>query len=300
MLSSIDRTLEDAMPFPAPQIRSRSSIRDYIVTLDPVRDHQQICFLSTCYDFPWDYTRSLELALFRTFGIAKGTPLLSQTGEFVRRTRKRYDDTVIILSEILEHGYDSERGRAALRRMNQQHGRYPIPNDEYLYTLSTFIFEPIRWIDRFGWRPYTHHERIATFTYWIEIGKRMNIKELPATIEAFEQLNIAYERENFRYAPTNAQIANATRDLLLGMYLPHWLWPVGKPFVAALIDPPLLQAVGFPDAPAWLRPLVANGLKLKGRIQRMLPARQQPYRFTHLRYPTYPNGYKIDELGADK
>src|SRR5690349_14897104 len=161
------------MPFTAPQIRSRYSIRDYILTLDPVQDHQQICFLSTCYDFAWDYTRALELALFRTFGVAKGTPLLVQTGEFIKRTRKRYDDTVLILGEILENGYDSPRGKAALRRMNQQHGRYPIPNDEFLYTLSTFVFEPIRWIDRFGWRPYTQHERLAAFHYWMAVGKRM-------------------------------------------------------------------------------------------------------------------------------
>lgn len=53
------------MAFPAPPIRSKFSIRDYIMTLDPLADHQQICFLSTCYDFPWDYTRALELALFR-------------------------------------------------------------------------------------------------------------------------------------------------------------------------------------------------------------------------------------------
>jgi hypothetical protein len=51
------------MSHPAPEIKHRYSIRDYILTLDPVKDHQQICFLSSCYDFPWDFTRSLELAL---------------------------------------------------------------------------------------------------------------------------------------------------------------------------------------------------------------------------------------------
>jgi hypothetical protein len=288
------------MAFAAPPITSRTSIRDFIQTLDPVADHQQICFLSTCYDFPWDYTRALEFALFRTFGVAKGTPLLASTGEFVQRTRKRYDDTVLILGELLEHGYDSPRGRAALRRMNQQHGRYPIPNDEYLYTLSTFVFEPMRWIDRFGWRAYTAHERIATFTYWVEIGRRMNIRDLPATLEEFEAFNIAFERANFRYAPPNARIACATRDLLLGMYLPRPLWPLGKPLVAALIDEPLLRAVGFSAPPAWLRRLAGAALRLKARIQRALPPRRAPYLFTRAHYPSYPRGYIIEELGADR
>jgi hypothetical protein len=30
-----------------------------------------------CRQFPWDTTRALELALLRTFGIAKGTPPLT-------------------------------------------------------------------------------------------------------------------------------------------------------------------------------------------------------------------------------
>jgi hypothetical protein len=288
------------MSYSVPEIKHRYSIRDYISTLDPVKDHQQICFLSSCYDFPWDFTRSLELALFRTFGVAKGTPLLERTGEFVKRTRKRYDDTVLLLGEILEHGYDSPRGKAALRRMNQQHGRYPIPNDEYLYTLSTFVFEPMRWIDRFGWRPYTEHEKIATFTYWLEMGKRMNIKDLPASLGDLEKFNIAYEREHFRYARSNEKIATATRDLLLGMYLPRSLWFVGKPFVYALIDEPLLKAVGFPSPPTWLRMFVEGGLKVKARVQRLLPPNKKPYLFTEANYPSYPNGYQIEELGADR
>jgi hypothetical protein len=288
------------MAYDVPDIRSRFSIRDYILTLDPIRDHQQIYYLSTCYDFPWDYTRALELALFRTFGIAKGTPLLVSTGEFINRTRKRYDDTVLILGEILEHGYDSPRGKAALRRMNQQHGRYSIPNDEYLYTLSTFVFEPIRWIDRFAWRAYTQHERTAAFAYWMEVGRRMNIKNLPTSLDQFEQFNIAYEREHFRYGPSNAQIANATRDLLLGMYLPQWLWPLGKPFVAALIDEPLLRAVGFEFPPSGLRLVVASTIGLKARLERYLPPRRKPYLFTEAPYPSYPGGYQIEELGADR
>lgn len=291
---------EHIMAAATPQITSRFSIRDHILTLDPVVDHQQICYLSTCYDFPWDYTRALEFALFRTFGIAQGTPLLERTGEFLLRTRKRYDDTVLILGELLEHGYDSPRGRAAMRRMNQQHGRYVIPNDEYLYTLSTFVFEPIRWIDRFGWRPYTTHERLATFHYWMAVGTRMNIKDLPASLEAFEAFNIAFEREHFRYAPANERIASATRDLLLSMYLPRWLWPLGKPLVATLIDEPLLRAVGFDLPPPWLGQLTTSALRLKGRVQRVLPPRRTPYLFTQARYPSYPRGYQIEQLGADR
>src|SRR5215469_963290 len=126
---------------------------DKILALDPVKDHQQIVFLTSAYEFPWDMTRALEFALFRTYAVPETSALLAQTGEFVARAQKRYDDTDLLISELYNYGYDSDHGRAALRRMNQQHGRYPIANENFLYVLTTFVFEPARWMDKYGWRP---------------------------------------------------------------------------------------------------------------------------------------------------
>lgn len=279
--------------------RTRLALRDYIATLDPERDCQEISYLVTCREFPWDVTRSLEFALFRVFGVAKGTPLLVQTGEFVQRTQKRYDDTVLILSEILENGVDSPRGHAALVRMNKQHGRYTIPNDEYLYTLSTFIFEPARWIDRYGWRPLTEAEKLAGYHTWVEIGRRMGIRDIPDTYAAFEKFNRDFEREHFYYSPDNEVIAKATRNLMMSWFLPKFLQPLGAPFIHAMIDGPLLKAVGMKPAPRWLRFLVTNSLRLRGRLVRLLPPRRRPHLLTRARNRTYRKGYVIGELGAN-
>ena len=130
----------------------RPTILDQIRALDPERDHERIVFLSTCYEFPFDTTRALEFALFRTFCVPRIARLIDGTGEFRNRAQKRYDDTDIIVSELMEYGYSSERGSRALARMNAQHGRFNIANDDFRYVLSTFIYEPIRWNARFGWR----------------------------------------------------------------------------------------------------------------------------------------------------
>ena len=98
---------------------SRYAVLHMIQRLDPERDHQRIVFLSSCHDFPFDTTRSLEFALFRTFCVPSVSMLLDRTGEFRQRSQKRYDDTDIIVSELMEWGYDSDRGKRALRRMNQ-------------------------------------------------------------------------------------------------------------------------------------------------------------------------------------
>jgi hypothetical protein len=279
--------------------RKRMALHDYISTLHPERDCQQIAYLLTCYEFPWDTTRALELALFRVFGVAKGTPLLVQTGEFVQRTQKRYDDTVLILAEILESGgYDTPRGHAALVRMNKQHGRFQIPNDEYLYTLSTFILEPIRWNERYGWRPLTEVEKQATYYFWREVGRRMGIRDIPESLDAYDRFNRQYEAAEFRYSPDNELIARATRNLFLSWFLPRWLYGLGAPFVHALLDAPLLAAVGLKPAPRGVQHLVRGAMRLRGRLVRLLPPRRKPRLLTKIPTPTYPNGYVIEELGA--
>src|SRR5688572_18122663 len=247
-----------------------------ILTLDPERDHLRIVYLITFSEFPWDTTRSLEVALFRTFGGPLTSALLDQTGELTQRPQKRYDDTDLILSEILEHGYDSERGRAALRRMNRMHGRFPISNDAFLYVLSTFVYEPIRWIDRFGWRPMVAQEKLAIFHYWREIGRRMNIKNIPTDFAEFERYNVEYERANFVYSPANARVATGTRDMFLGWFLPKLLHPLGAPFLYALFDDLLLDAFGFPKPRAFLRRLVPALLRARARLVRLLPERRRP------------------------
>jgi hypothetical protein len=269
-----------------------------IRSLDPLTDHQRIAFLTSLVEFPWDTTRSLELALFRAFAVAKGTGLLAGTGEFTERTQKRYDDTVLLLAEILEHGYDSERGKAALRRINQMHGRYAIPNDEFLYVLSTFVFEPIRWNARFGWRPLLREEKLASFYFWREIAKRMAIKDVPEDYETFERYYVDFAIANYSFAPENEALAIATRDLLLSWYLPKPLWPVGRPFVHAMMDDQLLAAVGLPHPHPVVRRMMEAAVRLRGRIVRRLPPRRSPRFITRRRHPTYPNGYAIEELGV--
>ena len=275
----------------------RHTILNHILRLDPERDHTEIVFLVTCHEFPFDITRSLEFALFRTFAAPNIGGLLDRTGEFASRPQKRYDDTVLILSEILEHGYDSERGRAAVRRLNQIHGRFQISNEDFLYVLSAFTFEPIRWVGRFCWRPMVEQEKLAQYYYWRQVGRRMKIKDIPESIDSFERYNIDYEREHFVYSEANRRVAIATRDLLLGWVLPRRLYGLGKPFIYAMLDDPLLEAFGFPKPPLRLRQLVPGLLRARSKMLRLLPERKRPKLRTGPRKPTYPRGYRIEELG---
>jgi hypothetical protein len=274
---------------PSPHLRE-------ILRLDPETDHQRIYHLDACYEFPFDTTRSLEFALFRTFASPSVAALLDSTGEFGSRAQKRYDDTDLILSTIAEQGYESDEGTRAIRRMNQIHGRFSISNEDFRYVLSTFVFEPVRWNARFGWRTLVEQERLAGFYFWREVGRRMAIHDIPGSYGEFERYNLDYERERFRRTPAGQRVAAATRDMFLAWFpfLPRW---IRTQAIHAIMDEPLLDAFGFPKPSPVLTKAVEEALRARGRLVRALPPRRRPKLRTAMRHRTYRSGYRIEGLG---
>ena len=275
---------------------NRFDVYHQIMQLDPKEDCQEIVFLEGSYEYPWLIKKSLEFALFRTYGVPKSSRLLDKAGQFRRHGQRRYDDTTLLISEITENGYDSKRGLQAIRIMNRLHGQYDISNGEMLYVLSTFIYEPIRWNKKYGWRKPTHHENLASYYFWVEVGKRMNIKDIPDTYEAFEQYNIDYEREHFAFDPANRRIADATIEIMQSWY-PSFLSPLVREGIYTMVDEPLREAFGFPKGNAFLGAVVQIGLKVAAKIIRYMPPRNEPYSYTKMPNRSYPQGYELEKLG---
>jgi len=267
-----------------------------IERLDPERDHLRICYLDACFEFPFDTTRSLELAFFRTFAVPSIAELLDSTGEFTERATKRYDDTDLLISSFVERGYDTAAGRAAIRRMNQIHGRFQVANEDFLYVLSTMVLEPIRWNARFGWRPLIANERLATFFFWREVGRMMDIKDIPDSYDALERFNVAFERD--RFAPTVAgrRLAAAMIRMFVGK-VPGLPLQLGERAIHALLDQPLLDALALPCPTKAERRAVEGAVKLRSRAVRLLPPRRRPHLRTEIRRRTYPRGFRVEELG---
>lgn len=268
---------------------ARSHI-DRIAALDPVRDHQEIHRITAMFDFPWDYVRALEFALFRTYCVPTISELLAKTGEFRDRPQKRYDDTAMLMSELIEYGYDSPRGKASLRRVNQMHHRYAIDNDDMLYVLTTFIYEPLDWLDAYAYRPLHPNERIAAFEFYREVGRRMGIADIPASFEELRAFKNDYERTHFVYSETNAEIGDYTVGLLAAWYpaVPRRAVALA---VQALSDPPMRRAFGFPRPVPGLRPCLRAALRLRSSIAgRMRQRSTSAFLTSNPRtYPQYAN-----------
>ena len=278
---------------------ARFAILREIERLEPERDCQRILHLSFGYKFGWASTRALEVALYRTYCVPSISRLLDRTGEFYAHTQRRYDDTALLVGEMCQWGFEGGRGREALARMNWVHSHFRIDNNDYLYVLSTFIYEPLRWIDRFGWRRSCRNEQLAYYHFWRQVGTRMGIRDIPPSYESFEAWATDYERANFRFAESNRKIGTATRDLFASWY-PRLLAPVVHYSIYALLDDAMLAAFGFPRPLPLSRPVVSGTLRLRGWLVRWLPARRTPNFVTVRQNRTWPKGYRIAELGPPR
>jgi hypothetical protein len=274
--------------------------RDRIQAMDAEAECREIVLILGSHEFPWDFEQALGLALYRTYAVPSIGRLLADTKEFTGRTQHRYDDTALILAEIMEHGFEPGRGRDALRRMNQMHRSYDIGNDDYRYVLSTFVVMPVRWINDlgYGWRRLTDHEVAANTNYYRRLGAHMGIKDIPGTYEEFRDLMDSYEREHFAYTDGGRAVSDATLGLMVDFY-PAWQRPVVRPFTKALLDERLIQAFGYPEPSAAWRWLADTALKLRARVVRRMKPRVEPRRVRQSpNIRSYPDGYDPSRIGT--
>lgn len=278
----------------------RDHWRRHIDRLDPETDYAEIVRILSAHEFPWDMVQALSFALFRTYAVPSIGDLLCDTGEFTGRVQKRYDDTGLLLEQILEHGLGSTPGRGAVRRINQMHGHYPISNEDFRYVLSTFVVVPARWIDEHGYRRLTVRERIALTDYYRDLGRHMGIKDIPGDFAEFVELLDSYETEHFAFSAKARRVADATLGLMTTLP-PNDKAPAFavKRFAFAVMDDPLLDAFGYPHPRAWERWLARRGLQLRGWLIRRMPARREPHYVSDMGYyRSYPDGFTVDGLGT--
>ncbi|MEU7154306.1 oxygenase MpaB family protein [Streptomyces sp. NPDC045456] len=268
-----------------------------IQRLDPERDFLRIHRITTTYEFPWDVARALELALYRTYAVPSIGRLLAETAELTDRTQKRYDDTALLLDAVMEHGFDSEDGRTAIRRINQMHRSYDITNDDMRYVLCTFVVVPKRWLDQFGWRRLSEHEKHASAVYYRTLGRHMGITGIPQDFQEFERCLDDYEHAHFGWDEGGRRVSDATLGLMAGWYGP--LAPVVRGASMALLDDALLNAFRYERPGPAVRAAVHGALWLRAKSVRLLPPRRRPhYARQNPEIKGYPNGYTIAGLGT--
>lgn len=272
---------------------------DEMQQLDPVRDHERIVQLIAAWEFPGDLTFGFNLSFVKALCVPRMAKLFFKTGHLQYRSQKRYDDTIIIAEGLCRWGHDSELGKQALGRMNFIHSGFPIANIDFLFVLASLIFEPIQWLNRYGWRKLCQQEELGLFYFWREVGKRMHIKDIPETSPDLARFYDDYQNRYFRPSEEGAQLVQSVLKLFLGWY-PAFSRPVLRPALMTMLDSRTRGVLGLPDPPGILSQPVEVLFRNKVRFKRLLPLRshQQPGSFVDAPTRTYPQGYNLSEIGA--
>ncbi len=295
--------LDDDAPSKGPVYRRRfglfhnAAVRREIDGLDALRDCQRIVYLLAKYEFPFDLMRANELALFHTYGSRSVARLLDKTQEFSKRGQKRYDDTTLLISLFVEAGWGADIGRRSIAQINKIHAHFNIPNDDYLFVLWTFIDFPIQWLQAFGWRAFTAHEAQAWFNFWVQVGAKMGMTDIPTSKAAFDRFAADYEQREMVYDAANRRVADSTLDVFAAM-LPAPLRFAVAPVAYSLVRPQLLPAIGAAPPSKWLKRGVYGALNLRARITRVISFDPYPALLKDVTFRSYPdNRYQIEDLG---
>jgi hypothetical protein len=280
---------------------ARARRRAFLDTLDPVDDAAVLYRTLVQYELPFEMRFGLNLAFYRTFAAPRIAALLAATGVMAHDPEKRAFDTGLIMYELIEHGFDHPRGRRMVEALNRMHGRWPIAHEDFRYVLSAFVVAPTRWADRWGWRRLRPAERVATATFYAELGDRMAIERVPASYDEFSDVFDAYEARHLAPAEHGPALLRMTQSVIAEQ-LPVPLRPLGHriapAMTAAVIDRRLARCLGLRPAGRAARATATAVFALRRAALSRLPPPTAPTFTPGMPVAAYPDGYRLDDLGV--
>eukprot|EP00698_Gefionella_okellyi_P019954 TRINITY_DN6200_c0_g1_i1.p1 TRINITY_DN6200_c0_g1~~TRINITY_DN6200_c0_g1_i1.p1 ORF type:complete len:363 (+),score=47.95 TRINITY_DN6200_c0_g1_i1:48-1091(+) len=217
---------------------SRRRLVAKINKLDPKADADAIYHLLGCFEFPWEAFYGINFAFYRTFSSPTISGLYHSTRTIEDTSGKRVNDTDIIMHAWFDHGVDSPIGRASWEHLNKIHGNFAgkHKNYDFVYVLCCFIADTIRFINVFGWRTLTKLEEEAIYQFWIRVGQRMNLTDMPGSLpEAVQLVHDYVESDKFSKETIGGRALTAAITKLITEW--YWFVPafILRPGVTALL-----------------------------------------------------------------
>lgn len=249
-------------------------------------------------DLIQDVRIGLQLAFYRTFAVPRIAELLVDTGQIHAQPHKRSIDTGLFMYELIEAGFDTPRGRDVVRGLNRMHKQWNISQEDYLYVLVSLMVVPTRWVNTYAPRDMTVEETQATVVFYRELGRLMNISNLPSSYIEAETFFDAYEARNVAYSDAGKALMHETRGVMAEQ-LPWPLKPGASLFTRLMLDDYVADAVGVRRAPPGVK-VLAYGIRLARIAAYSVHMDRQNSYFTPGRKVNgiYPSGYRFEELGT--
>ena len=230
---------------------SGRSVRRRIAALDPVRDADEIARLSLVT------LHGLSPLVYALFTVAflkqVAVPTMARTlyrhgtGDIVRATILRNDDTIVFFGQLLDHGPGSPTGQEWIERLNRIHAHFPLRNGDSLYTLATLALDPESITGSLGVSLFSPTELEAHWQFWRAVAERQHITDIPASRDELSAWSAAYEQAEHTASHDGRQIAAALVTAFGERCLPRVLRRWDGQVIAALCPPRLREVHGLPE-----------------------------------------------------
>lgn len=276
---------------------SRIGDMDNELASSPARIHDRYRRL-VMFDLAEEFELGFFLSYYRNFAIPHLAATLAGTGEIEARPAKRSFDTAIVMYELIEHGFEGDRGRAMVDLLTRVHKGVPGSGEDFRYVLTTLLVVPIRFCDEFGRRATTAEEKQSAVDFYQELASRMGIEGLTNVYEDSETFLDEYEMRHARRSDAGDKLMTSTMGLFAERMprVAERLIPQGLAFM--IDDPRVASALNLPKPSRPLHGILRGALKARGMQLRRRPARVTS-RFTPGKAGSsvYPGGYQLSDLG---
>ena len=233
-------------------------------------DAQAIVRTLSQLEFPFTFEKALQFALFKSYGIPTVSKLMVATSQLTdpATVSKRYVDTELLIREWTSWSPLNKRGHKALARMNYIHSGYlksgKLLEDDMLFTMASFVTEPVRWIAQYEWRPLEDFEICALAVFFKSAGDSMGISyrklksgekgDWKDGLQWFEEIMEWTENyANDKMVPDiNNKITADQTIAVLVWTIPSFLRPLAINLVKALMNERLRKAMMWVPNPLHL------------------------------------------------
>ncbi|GAA1749441.1 oxygenase MpaB family protein [Aeromicrobium alkaliterrae] len=240
------------------------SVQRQIAALDPVADADEVARLSlvTLHGYTPLVYSLFTVAFLKQVAVPTMARTLYRhgTGDIVRETIRRNDDTIVFFGQLLDHGPGSPTGRQWIERLNRIHAHFPLRNEDSLYTLATLALDPEALTGRLGASLFTPTELESHWLFWRSVAELQHITDIPESRDELRTWAHAYEQREYDASHEGRGVADALVTAFGQRCLPRPIQRWDRHVVAALCPPELREVHGLPEPSAGIVPLVSRTL----------------------------------------
>jgi len=175
-------------------------------------------------------------AIVRSLTIHGLVNRLYQSSKLNQQTYDRLLRTRQLIRTLIYYGEESVEADEAIQQINEAHGPVVASNDDFLYVLSTFFLEPIRWNNLYGNQSIDHKDVKLIIDFWCRIGKKMHINDFPKNLDDWWEFQSNYEKQFMGYSAAGKNLAKQSLKQLCKQAVPFGLGFVAKQILLGTMD----------------------------------------------------------------